>query len=45
MHRAVTDAGCTHSVQVVGKRKPRHLPQFMWVDTVLGNLKTLLSGA
>jgi len=42
---AVTDAGCTHCVEVVGKRKPRDLPQFKWVNTVLGNLKTTLSGA
>lgn len=42
---AVTDAGCSHQVEVVGQRKPRDLPQFKWVNTVLGNLKTMLSGA
>lgn len=42
---AVTEAGCTHTVEVVGQRKPRDLPQFKWVNTVLGNLKTMLSGA
>lgn len=42
---AVTDAGCTHTVEVVGQRKPRDLPQFKWVNTVLGNLKTMISGA
>jgi transposase-like protein len=42
---AVIDAGCTHRVEVVGQRKPRDLPQFKWVNTVLGNLKTMLSGA
>lgn len=42
---AVTEAGCTHQVEVVGQRKPRDLPQFKWVNTVLGNLKTMLSGA
>jgi transposase-like protein len=42
---AVTDAGCTHRVQIVGQRKPRDLPEFKWVNTVLGNLKTMLSGA
>ncbi len=42
---AVTDAGCTHRVEIVGQRKPRDLPQFKWVNTVLGNLKTMLSGA
>jgi transposase-like protein len=42
---AVTEAGCTHRVEVVGQRKPRDLPQFKWVNTLLGNLKTMLSGA
>ena len=42
---AVTEVGCTHRVEVVGKRKPRDLPQFKWVNTVLGNLKTMLCGA
>ena len=42
---AVTDAGCTHVAEVVGQRKPRDLPQFKWVNTVLGNLKTMISGA
>ena len=30
---------------VVGALKPRDLPQFKWVNTVLGNLKTLIGGA
>jgi transposase-like protein len=42
---AVIDAGCAHTVIVVGQRKPRDLPQFKWVNVVLGNLKTMLSGA
>jgi transposase-like protein len=41
----VTDAGCTHQPTVVGSRKPKDLPMFHWVNTVLGNLKTSLSGA
>ena len=41
----VIDAGCAHSYIVVGKRKPRDLPQFRWVNTVLANLKTAISGA
>jgi hypothetical protein len=36
---AVTDA------RVVGALKPRHLPEFKWVNTMLGNLKTTLAGA
>ena len=27
------------------ERKPRELPQFKWVNTVLGNLKKMVSGA
>jgi hypothetical protein len=42
---AVTAAGCTHTPVVVGNRKPRELPQFQWVNTILGNLKTTLHGA
>ena len=42
---AVTDVGCTHNVEVVGQRKPRELPQFKWVNTVLANAKTMISGA
>lgn len=42
---AVVDAGCTHAPFVVGGLKPRDLPQFRWINTVLGNLKTTLAGA
>jgi hypothetical protein len=41
----VVDAGCEHHPVVVGKRKPRELPEFLWVNTVLGNVKTSLAGA
>lgn len=41
----VMQAGCAHSYIVVGARKPRELPQFTWVNTVLGNLKTMIGGA
>jgi hypothetical protein len=41
----VTDAGCAHQPTVVGSRKPKGLPMFHWVNTVLGILKTGLSGA
>ena len=40
----VIDAGCAHSYIVVGQRKPRDLPQFTWVNTILGNLKTMIGG-
>ena len=42
---AVTTAGCTHQPTVVGGRKPKDLPEFQWINTVLGNLKTSLSGS
>jgi ribosomal protein L37AE/L43A len=42
---AVTAAGCTHQPTVVAGRKPKELPEFKWVNTVLGNLKTSLSGS
>ncbi len=42
---AVTDAGCAHQPTVVGGRKPKDLPEFQWINTVLGNLKTSLSGS
>ena len=40
----VIDAGCAHSYVVVGQRKPRDLPQFTWVNTILGNLNTMIGG-
>lgn len=42
---AVTEAGCLHMPTVVGQAKPRDLPDFKGVNTILGNLKTALSGA
>ncbi|VVN34998.1 IS1595 family transposase ISTha4 [Pseudomonas fluorescens] len=42
---AVTAAGCTHERTVVAGGKPKEFPQFQWVNTVLGNLKTRLSGS
>ena len=41
----VCDADCEHQPVVVGKRKPRELPDFLRVNTVLGNVKTGLAGA
>lgn len=42
---AVTAAGCLHQRTVIAGRKPRDLPEFQWVNTVLGNLKTSLAGS
>lgn len=41
---AVTEAGCSHQPTVMAGRKPREVPEFRWINTVLGNLKTSLSG-
>jgi hypothetical protein len=38
----VTDADCTHLPTVVGDRKPKELPMFHWVNTILGNVKTIV---
>jgi hypothetical protein len=42
---AVTEAGCVDMPKVVGALNPRDLPNFKWVNTVPGNLKTTLAGA
>ena len=41
----VSDAGCFHRPMIAGGRKPKDLPEFNWINTVLGNLKTSLGGA
>jgi hypothetical protein len=42
---AVIAADYTHQPTVVAGRKPKDLPEFTWINTVLGNLKTSLSGS
>ena len=42
---AVSEAGCVHQPTVVAGRKPKELPQFLWINTVIGNLKTSLTGS
>lgn len=42
---AVTTAGCSHHPTTVAGRKPKELPEFKWINTVLGNLKTSLTGS
>lgn len=42
---AVTEIGCAHERQVVGKkRRSTDMDCFTWVNTVLGNLKTAITG-
>lgn len=42
---AVTEAACRHAPKIVGILKPCDLPEFKWINTVLGNLKTTSAGA
>ncbi|MCC6135222.1 MAG: transposase [Gammaproteobacteria bacterium] len=41
----VIAAGCSHQALIIGLRKPNEVPEFGWVNTILGNLKTSFSGA
>lgn len=41
----VKDAGCRHQPIVAGGKKPKDMPEFNWINTLLGNVKTSLSGA
>ncbi|SCZ87221.1 conserved hypothetical protein [Nitrosomonas mobilis] len=41
---AVTKIGCSHHFTVIAGRKPKETPEFRWINTILGNLKTSLSG-
>src|SRR5262245_5263597 len=44
--RAVTTVGCAHLPIVTGRasQQPEKIPAFRWVNTVLGNLKTAITG-
>jgi hypothetical protein len=41
----VLDAGCQHQAIIAGGRKPKELPEFRWINTLLGHLKTSLGGS
>ena len=41
----VLDAGCQHHAIIAGARKPKEIPEFRWINTLLGNLKTSLGGS
>lgn len=41
---AFTQAGCSHYPTVMAGRKPKDVPEFKWINTILGNLKTSLTG-
>lgn len=42
--RNVTSNGCAPKSIVAAGRDPKDLPEFKWVNTFLGNLKTSISG-
>ena len=42
--RATADAGCEHVAVIMGGRKPKEVPIFQWLNTIMGNVKTGLSG-
>ncbi len=42
--RATADAGCEHVAEIMSGRKPKVVPIFQWLNTIMGNLKTGLSG-
>jgi transposase-like protein len=42
--RGVVQAGCKHIAKIVGGLKPKDLPLFQWLNTILGNIKTGLTG-
>ena len=42
--RAVTTANCLHKAVSTSGKHPNDLPQFRWINTLLGNLKTSFSG-
>jgi hypothetical protein len=40
----VKDIGCRHRKIVIGTQKPKNFSPFNWLNIILGNLKTSLSG-
>ena len=40
----MTTANCHHKAAGKGGKHPNDLPQFRWINTLLGNLKTSFSG-
>jgi hypothetical protein len=42
--RAVGAANCEHVPIAIGGRKPKDVPLFQWLNTIMGNVKTALSG-
>ena len=42
--RSLEEVGCFHQAVVVRGRHPDKLLEFRWINTVLSNLKTSISG-
>lgn len=41
---AVVQADCVHARNIVGKKKSTKMDCFTWINTILGNLKTAITG-
>ncbi len=41
----VVDSGCDHKPIVIDRRKQRDVPEFAWINTMLGNLTTPPAGS
>lgn len=37
--RATADAGCVHVPEIMGGRKPKDVPTFQWLNTIIENVK------
>jgi hypothetical protein len=42
--RAVAAAGCDNVPVMIGGRKPKDVPLFQWLNTIIGNVTTALYG-
>ena len=42
--RSVVAKGCSHTAVVTGGRRQNDLPEFRWINILLGNLKTSFIG-
>jgi hypothetical protein len=43
--RATADAGCEHVTEIMGGMKPKEVPIFQWLNPIMGNVKTGLTGS
>ena len=41
----ITGTGCQHQAIIAGSRKSKDVLELLWINTILGNLKTSFGGA